>query len=145
MMLKSLPRQESVLWLAHSFANKLSEICQQYTKRHSYYSLILSSSTLKTVQVYSQLMRRSNCSAPIPPGHQFFLAAPVLLSLYFFLASPYINTLITLFCSAPPFFITHIFPLTPGQPGGMGANQFDRRITNTITGLEPKSANLFVI
>ena len=70
------------------------------------------------------LMRRSNCSAPFPPG-----GAPVSSSLYFSLALPYISTVITLFSSTPPLFITHIFRLTPGLPqGGMGAEQFDRRI-----------------
>ena len=73
------------------------------------------------------LMRRSNCSAPIPPPPgtpgdiTYFGVAPVSLSLYFSLAPPYINTLITLFSSAPPLFITHIFPLTPWlRPGGDG-------------------------
>ena len=34
---------------------------------------------------------------------------------------------------APPFFITPFFALTPGQPGGgMGAEQFDRRIRQGI-------------
>ena len=68
-------------------------------------------------------MRRSNCSAPTPfPGIPvditFFLVAPVLLSLYLFLAPHNINTLITLFSSALPLFITHIFRLPPGLSGG---------------------------
>ena len=77
-------------------------------------------------QNYSLIMCRSNCSAPIPPpraspGKSLFGGvAPVSLSLYFCLAPSYINTLITLFSSAPPFFITHIFPLTPGLPWGGG-------------------------
>ena len=54
-------------------------------------------------------MRRSNCSDPIPPGTPgditFWRVAPVFLSLYFSLALPYINTIITLFSSAPPFFV----------------------------------------
>ena len=69
------------------------------------------------------LMRRSNCSAPIPPppgtpGDINFLGvAPGSLSIYFCLAPPpCANTLISLFSSAPPFFITHILPLTPGLP-----------------------------
>ena len=61
------------------------------------------------------------CPLPLP-GHPrditFWGAAPVSLSLYFFLAPPYINTIIALFSSAPPLFITHIFPLTPGLPWG---------------------------
>ena len=62
-------------------------------------------------------MRRSNCSEPIPPrappGTSLLgWAAPVSLSLYFCLATPYIYTLITLFSSASPFFITQILPLT---------------------------------
>ena len=67
---------------------------------------------------------------PGTPGDITFLGvAPVSLSLHFCLAQPYINTLITFFSSAPPLFITHIFPLSPGLPRGMGAEQFDRRIT----------------
>ena len=51
------------------------------------------------------------------PGDITFLGvAPVSLSLYFCLAPPYINTLITLFSSAPPLSITHVFRLTPGLP-----------------------------
>ena len=44
-----------------------------------------------------------------PRGITFLGVAPVTLSLSFCLAPPYINTLITLFSSAPPFFITQIF------------------------------------
>ena len=60
--------------------------------------------------------------------------APVSLSLYFCLVPPYINTLITLFSSTPPFFITHIFPLTLAlsRGRGIGAEQFDRRISMLI-------------
>ena len=54
---------------------------------------------------------------PHPPGDiTFWEAAPVSLSLYFSRAPPYLSTLITLFSSAPPSFITHIFRLTPGLP-----------------------------
>ena len=73
-------------------------------------------------------MRRSNCYSHIPPGAPrditFWGAAPVSLSFYFSLAPSYINSLITLFFSAPPLFITHIFRLTPGLPrgGGWGKN-----------------------
>ena len=67
---------------------------------------------------HAYIMCRSDCSDPIPPGTpeniNFFGVAPVFLSLYFCFAPPYINTLIILFSSALPFFITHIFPLTPG-------------------------------
>ena len=53
------------------------------------------------------VMRRSNCSAPIPPGHPgditFFVVAPVLLSLYFFLAPPFITTGFTFFRVLRPF------------------------------------------
>ena len=53
---------------------------------------------------------------PPPPGNPgditFLGVAQVSLSLYFSLAPPYINTPITLFSSATPLFITHIFRLT---------------------------------
>ena len=57
-------------------------------------------------------MRRSNCSDPIPPGtpgqprgHYFFFGCP--------------GPLITIFLpSCPALFITHIFHLTLGLPGG---------------------------
>ena len=54
------------------------------------------------------LMRRSNCSDPIPPPGDpgditFFGVAQVSLSLYICLASPYVNTLINLFSSDPHF------------------------------------------
>ena len=74
-------------------------------------------------------MRRSNCSAPIPfsghPwGHHFFCCCLGVLIALIFTCPPYIITKITLFSSAPPFFITHIFPLTPGLPwGGGGCRQ----------------------
>ena len=64
-----------------------------------------------------------------PPGTSLFLVARVSSSLNFCLAPPYVNTITTLFSSAPPFFITHVFSLTPGLPGrGIGAEQFDRPI-----------------
>ena len=59
------------------------------------------------------LMRRSNCSAPIPPpghprGHHFLGGLPRSpYHFIFILAPPYIYTLFTLFSSAPPLFITH--------------------------------------
>ena len=65
------------------------------------------------------------CPHPKPgtPGDiTFWGVALVSLTLYFCLAPPYINTLITLFSSARPFYHTH-FPLTPGLPrGGWGQN-----------------------
>ena len=68
------------------------------------------------------LMRRSNCSAPIPPGHprghHFFCCCPGVLITF-----SYIITKITLFSSVPSFFITRIFSLTPGLPGGGGWGQ----------------------
>ena len=97
---------------------------------------------------FEDLMRRSNCSDPITPGTPeditFWGVAPVSLSLYFCLAPPK-EVLIELPCpalynhsnlyfsSAPPFFITHIFLWPQGCPGrGMGAEQFDRRIIDTL-------------
>ena len=72
-------------------------------------------------------MRQSNCSVPNPPrqprGHHFFGGCPGLLSLHFSLVPPYINTIITLFSSAPPLFITHIFCLTQGLPQGDGSRK----------------------
>ena len=81
-------------------------------------------------------MRRSNCSAPIPPpvtpqDITFLVAATVSLSLYFPLAPLYVNTIITLFSSASPLFITHIFRLTPGLPlGGWGQNTLTGALCN---------------
>ena len=40
---------------------------------------------------------------------------------------------LTLFLSASPFFIAHIFPLTPGLPRGIRAEQFERRISQEKT------------
>ena len=57
-----------------------------------------------------------------PQGTSLFFVAPVLLSLYFFLAPPYIITKFTLFSSAPPFFITRTFSLTPRLGGGWWQN-----------------------
>ena len=69
-----------------------------------------------------------------PPGTYgditFWGAAQVFLPLYIYLAPPSFITFIpsflnapplfTSFSSAPPFFITHIFLLTPGLPRGDG-------------------------
>ena len=61
------------------------------------------------------IMRRSNCSVPIPPippstpgDITFWGVAPVSLSLYFFLAPPYLITNFTLFASSRPF-LSHAF------------------------------------
>ena len=67
-------------------------------------------------------MRRSNCSEL--GDITFWGVAPVSLSFYFSLAPSYINSLITLFFSAPPLFITHIFRLTPGLPDYLARSQF---------------------
>ena len=53
-----------------------------------------------------------------PGGIIFWGGTPGSLSLCFCLTAPYINTIITLFSGAPPFFITQIFPLTPGLSRG---------------------------
>ena len=62
-----------------------------------------------------------------PRGHQFFCVAPVFLSLYFYLVTPWLITLIPSFSvprplwtslsSVRPFFVKHIFCLTPPPPG----------------------------
>ena len=72
------------------------------------------------------LMRRPNFSAPIPPGHPgdvtFLLLPQVLITLIFTCPALY-NHQNHPFSSAPPFFITRIFSLTPGLPrGGWGQN-----------------------
>ena len=71
---------------------------------------------VKPSVLFLSAMRQSNCSAPIPPraprGHHFFLVSPVSSSLHFCLASPYINTLITLFSSAPPFLSLYLISTT---------------------------------
>ena len=77
-------------------------------------------------------MRLSNCSAPIPLGtpgllFTFFLPYPALINHFnpFFQCDAlFFNS----FSSALPFFVTHIFLLTPGLPGGMGLEQSDQRI-----------------
>ena len=89
-------------------------------------------------------MRRSNCSTPrAPPGHHFLGGCPVLF-ITLFLPCPapinHFNTLIlechTLFSlhfPVPRSFLSHKFFLRPwGCPrGGMGSEQFDRRISCT--------------
>ena len=70
-----------LLFLAHAVVAKID---QQLT---NYYNIL-------------SIMRRSNCSALVPPpgtpADITFLVAPVLISLYFFLALPYIITNFTL-------------------------------------------------
>ena len=82
------------------------------------------------------LMRRSNCSVPIPlghsRGHHFFESCPGLL-ITLFLACPalYKHSNLSFFECPAIFYQTH-FLSDPGvAPGGMGAEQFDRRITLT--------------
>ena len=88
---------------------------------------------------YVSIMRRSNCSALLPPGrtrgHHFLGLArsfyhlistlsrtnKSLQSLHFPMPRPFF----TLFSSAPSFFIKHIFPLIPGLPGLIVVQQFD--------------------
>ena len=96
----------------------------------SYFSIAKYHSML----VFKSIYRVSSCgNAPVklfypypsplprhPRVHHYFCFTPVFLSIYFCLAPPFLNSLITLFSSAPPFFITHIFPLTPGLPEGDG-------------------------
>ena len=68
------------------------------------------------------IMRRSNCSAPILPGHTrgiTFFACPGPLINLLFLCPPYIVTNFTLFSSAQPFFYHTQFSSDPGSaPGG---------------------------
>ena len=74
------------------------------------------------------LMRRSNCSAPIPPGHprghHFFCCCPwVLITLIFTCPSLLINHQNhPLFKCPSLFYQTHI-SLTPGLPVGGGWEQ----------------------
>ena len=61
-------------------------------------------------------------SIPPPSRHHFFFI------LFFELI-----TLMALFSIALPFLITQIFPLTLVLRGGMGSEQFDRRIRSNST------------
>ena len=86
-----------------------------------------------------KIMRWSNCSAPTPPwapqGTSLFFGCPALLINTFLPCPPYINTLITLFSSAPPLFITHIFRLNPGLPqGGWGQNNLTGALRHFFSG-----------
>ena len=97
--------------------------------------------------IYAFLMRRSNCSAPIPtctPRDIIFLGGCPGLFITLFLPCPalidHFNPLI-LECLAlfllhfpvPRPFLSHKCFLWPrGCPGGIGAEQFDRRITGEI-------------
>ena len=69
-----------------------------------------------------------------PQGTSLFFVAPVLLSLYFFLAPPYIITKFTLFSSAPPFFITRTFSLTPRLGGDGGRTIWPAHIAAIFCG-----------
>ena len=71
---------------------------------------------------------------PIPPpraprGHHFFGGCPgVLITL--FLPCPALDKHSNhSFFQCPAFFITHIFPLTLGQPRGEEVEQLDRRFS----------------
>ena len=77
-----------------------------------------------------RLMRRSNCSDPIPPGHHFFLGCPGLLITLLLPCPALCKHSDHSFFSAQPLFITLLFSLTKGLPReGMGAEKFDRRIS----------------
>ena len=81
------------------------------------------------------IMRRSNCSAPIPSpgqprGHHFFYCCPgVLITLIFTCLALYILSNHSFSQCPAPFYHTN-FSSDPGAtPGeGMGAEQFDRRM-----------------
>ena len=84
----------------------------------------------------SVFMRRSNCSAPIPrapPGTSLFLCCPGLLITSFFpCPAPYSHKNHPFFECPALFYHTH-FSSDPGAArGGMGAEQFDRRIRVVI-------------
>ena len=63
-----------------------------------------------TLQYIHNIMRQSNCSAPIPPGHSrghhFFVVAPVCLSLYF-LPCPALNHFNPVIFQCPAPFLLH--------------------------------------
>ena len=80
-------------------------------------------------------MRRSNCSAPIPPGlprgHHFFCCCPgVLITVIFTCPALYNHPNYPFFECPALFYDTHFFSGLGAARGG-GAEQFDRRITNT--------------
>ena len=84
-------------------------------------------------------MRRSNCSAPIPPGHprvhHFFCCCPgVLISLIFTCPALYDHQNHPFFECLALFYHKHIFsdPVAARGGGGMGAEQFDRRIIHLL-------------
>ena len=95
--------------------------------RPHHFADLWSTETYKTFYVPS--MRRSNCSAPIPPrGHHSFGGCPGLLSLYFYLTLPSLITLIPSFLSASSFQCPALFYHThsssdpgaaPGKGGGI--------------------------
>ena len=74
-------------------------------------------------------MRWSNCSVPIPPGHpprtSLFLGYPDLLIILFLPCPALYKHWNHSFFSTTPFFISHIFALTPvlsREGGGWGQN-----------------------
>ena len=72
----------------------------------------------------------SNCSAPIPPGDITFFCCPgVLITLIFTCPALYNHQNHPFFECPALFYHTHIFSY-PGaaRGGGVGAEQFDRRI-----------------
>ena len=59
----------------------------------------------------------------VPPGTSLFWRLPRSLNTLFFPCSALHEHSNQSFFQCPPFFITHIFPSTPGQPlGGWGQN-----------------------
>ena len=90
---------------------------------------------LKNCDPLNDVMRRSNCFAPIPPpghprGHHFFVGCPGLLTTLFFPCLALYEHLNQSFFQCPALFYRTHFSFDPvAAPGGMGAEQFDRRIT----------------
>ena len=91
------------------------------------------SKSMKMVFVARIIMRLSNCSDPIsPPGTPrditFLRVALVFLSLYFLPCPALYKHSNLSFFECPALFYHTDFSLTLGLPGGIGSEQFDRRI-----------------
>ena len=78
-----------------------------------------------------------------PPGTSLFRVCPgPLITLFLPCLALYKHSNYS-FVQCPALFITYIFPLTPGRPGGgMGAEQFDRRISLKIPILARRSLGM---